>query len=178
MIRFEYLPVLVNSEEQSFRTPHPCTRKFPCCSAFSLVEVTLSIGIMAFALIVTVGLLPTGLSTFRASMDRTVGAQIAQAIISEKSKEDFGNLIGATGPEVKYFNDEGQETERDADDRVFAAQVEIIYPVSVPSTGSSRFDHFSLAQVRIQIVRSPGATADFGSPASVIHDHNAFFVRR
>lgn len=172
------MSALEDSAEQQSRVPRSCTTQFRCCSAFSLVEVTLAMGVMAFALVATFGLLPTGLNTFRASMDRTVGAQISQTIISERSKQDFSDLTSTTDPVIVHFNDEGQETEENADDSVFAAQVEVVYPVSVPSTGSSRFDHFGLAQVRVRIVRDPGESPDFGNPSAIVHDHSAFFVRR
>ena len=40
-------------------------------AGFSLIEVTLAIGIIAFAFVALFGLLPTGMQTFRASVDTT-----------------------------------------------------------------------------------------------------------
>ena len=49
-------------------------------TAFSLVEVTLALGIMAFCLVAIFGLLPTGLNTSRDAIAQTVAANIAGAI--------------------------------------------------------------------------------------------------
>jgi uncharacterized protein (TIGR02598 family) len=72
---------------------------------FSLVEVTLALGLVGFAVIAVLGLLPTGLTTMRQSMDQTVEAQIVQSIASQSVIANFTNLTG-----VSYFDDEGQPT--------------------------------------------------------------------
>lgn len=60
---------------------------------FSLVEVTLAIGIVAFAFVALFALIPVGLNTFRLAMDTSVGAQIAQRIISDAQQSDFDALV-------------------------------------------------------------------------------------
>ena len=58
--------------------PHPPTQ------AFSLIEVTLALGIVSFALVAVMGLLPTGLNTQRQSVNQSFGVQglndVAQAL--------------------------------------------------------------------------------------------------
>ena len=49
-------------------------------SAFSLVEVTLSIGIISFGLLAVVGLLPTGLSSVKNAQEQAFATQMANAI--------------------------------------------------------------------------------------------------
>jgi uncharacterized protein (TIGR02598 family) len=74
-------------------------------AGFSLVEVTLALGLVGFAVIAVLGLLPTGLTTLRQSMDDTVEAQIVQAIAAQSVIANFTNLTN-----VSYFDDEGQPT--------------------------------------------------------------------
>src|SRR2546430_586204 len=62
-------------------------------AAFSLVEVVTSIGIAAFAFISVLGLIPTGLNTFRQAVDTSVGSQIMQRVINEAQQTDFDRLV-------------------------------------------------------------------------------------
>ena len=47
---------------------------------FSLVEVVIAVGVAAFALVALLGLLPSGLKTFKSTMNTAVGSQIAQRV--------------------------------------------------------------------------------------------------
>lgn len=49
-------------------------------AAFSLVEVTIALGIAAFALIAVLGLLPVGLNAAQKASEQTVAAQLANEI--------------------------------------------------------------------------------------------------
>jgi uncharacterized protein (TIGR02598 family) len=59
---------------------------------FSLVEVTLALGIIAVSLVSLIGMLPAGLGSLRASMDATVHAQILQRVASEIVTSPFEAL--------------------------------------------------------------------------------------
>lgn len=50
---------------------------------FSLVEVTLALGIAAFCLIAILGLLPVGLNSNQASIEQTAAAGLARGIIAD-----------------------------------------------------------------------------------------------
>jgi type II secretory pathway pseudopilin PulG len=52
-------------------------------AAFSLVEVTLALGVAAFCLIVLLGLLPSGLKTQQSSIQQTTANQIISTIYSD-----------------------------------------------------------------------------------------------
>ena len=56
---------------------------------FSLVEVVMALGIVAFAMLSIVGLLPLGLDTVKESMNQTVTASIAQEIRGELRQISF-----------------------------------------------------------------------------------------
>ena len=52
-------------------------------AAFSLVEVTLALGIMAFCLLAVFGLLPTGLNSDKAAIQQTAAAGMAVALAAD-----------------------------------------------------------------------------------------------
>lgn len=76
-------------------------------SAFSLVEVVLAVGVISFAFVAILGLIPAGLAQFRQAMDNSVGTQIAQRITLECEQTDFYTLINLknapTNPQKTYF---------------------------------------------------------------------------
>lgn len=77
-------------------------------SAFSLVEITLAIGIVAFAFVALLGLVPVGLENFRQSLDTSVRSQIVQRLATEAQQTDF-DLLPKLASVWRYFNDEGTE---------------------------------------------------------------------
>lgn len=81
--------------------PRPPKR---AASAFSLVEVTLALGIVSVSLLSLIGLLPAGLGVLRESMDQTVHAQIVQRIAAGVVVADFSSL----GNDTLTFDQEGQ----------------------------------------------------------------------
>lgn len=60
-------------------------RKF----AFSLVEVVLALGVVSFAIVAILGLIPMGLQTSHSSQDETRAAHIAQSILATFSAQQF-----------------------------------------------------------------------------------------
>jgi uncharacterized protein (TIGR02598 family) len=65
---------------QNTRHMKPAVRR---TAGFSLVEVTLALGVAAFCLIVLVGLLPTGLKTQQASAQQTIANEITSEILGD-----------------------------------------------------------------------------------------------
>ncbi|MCS7009455.1 MAG: hypothetical protein NZL93_05920 [Chthoniobacterales bacterium] len=60
----------------------PTHQKFlSSCNAFSLVEVTLALGIVAFALVATMGLLPVGLRSIKNSNERAAASSVATSYV-------------------------------------------------------------------------------------------------
>jgi uncharacterized protein (TIGR02598 family) len=112
---------------------------------FSLVEVTMALGVVSFAVLAVMGLLPVGLSNLRQSMDQTVEAQIVQAIAAQSVVARFTGL--ATG--VQYFDDEGLPTDAGQDAR-YTANVTVTPPAYPGSTNSTDIGS-SLATVRIRL---------------------------
>jgi uncharacterized protein (TIGR02598 family) len=58
-------------------------KRLNCECAFSLVEVTLALGIAGFALIAIVGLLPIGINSNQASIEQTAAAGVVRAIMAD-----------------------------------------------------------------------------------------------
>lgn len=140
-----------------FFVPRVCLRiSSPAASvktaAFSLVEVVLAIGVVAFAFVAIFGLLPVGLTTFREAMGTTVGGQIAQRVLNEAQQTDFDVLIDhiarsdATQDDVtfrapsradqrlRYFDDQGGEVVPQAQTLSDAEKARIIYWVNTRIT--------------------------------------------
>jgi uncharacterized protein (TIGR02598 family) len=84
------------------KSPSSIPRRFPplrfsrlCFEtrAFNLIEVTIALGIVAFAFVGLFALLPNGMQTFRRSMELSVCTQIAQRVINDAQQTDFSTLI-------------------------------------------------------------------------------------
>jgi len=86
--------------------------------AFSLIEVVLAIGIVSFAMVSILGLIPVGLITFRNAMDLSVEANIAQRLVGEVQRTEFTNLCSTNFS----FDDQGIEVAPAS--AVFTAQVD------------------------------------------------------
>lgn len=78
--------------------------------AFTLVEVTMSIGLVSFALLTMIGLMPAGLRALRDSTQQSINSQILQQISSGlvvksfASRTDFSGFGGTN----LYFDEEAQ----------------------------------------------------------------------
>ena len=145
---------------------------------FSLIEVTIALGIVSFALIALFGLLPTGLTTFRSSIDRSVASQIAQNIISEARQTEFSSLSTLATPagSPKKFTEDGDET-TEASKTIYVAKVEVDTSVSLPEAPTP---NTSMAKIRVRVVNSPSgseAAITSNSTTSAVQDFSAFIPK-
>lgn len=86
---------------------------------FSLIEICIALGIVAFAFVALLGLLPVGLNNFSKAMDTQTSTEIYQRMAAELQETEFDNLIKlgkthmAQSPfffmKTRYFDAEGQE---------------------------------------------------------------------
>ena len=151
--------------------------RFP--HGFSLIEVTIALGVVSFALIALFGLLPTGLTTFRSSIDRSVASQIAQNIISQARQTEFSSLSTLATPagSPKRFTEDGDET-TDASKTIYVAKVEVETSVSLPADLPT--PNTSMAKIRVRVVNSPSgseAAITSNSTSSVVQDFSAFIPK-
>jgi len=120
------------------------------------VEIALAIGIIAFAFVALMSLLPAGLTTFRRALDISICTQIAQRIVSEAEQVDFDTITdaaklppaqdgrdysfrmqrvsagGGAGVLVRYFDEQGDEIVPATPPTLSAdEQLRVIYAVNV-----------------------------------------------
>lgn len=79
--------------------------QFRRASAFSLIEVTMAIGIVAFAFVSIMGMLPVALNAFNRSVDSTIETQIAQRLYANAQQVKFSEIGTMAGGSV--FDGEG-----------------------------------------------------------------------
>lgn len=82
-------------------------RHSPRNSAFSLVEVTMAIGIVGFCLLTLMGLLPTGLNALNDASRETTDAQIVQQIVSQAMLTPFSQIPKMLKDNSPTWYDEG-----------------------------------------------------------------------
>ncbi len=123
-------------------------------SAFTLVEIALSLGIFSFAIMALLGLLPVALQTHREAKSSTVLAQIQQRLVAELLLTD-GALIDAVAVRQRNFDVEGRElTAAESESTVYSAKMEVS-PVSLPGGATSQ----SLKCAALWAVENPAGGA-------------------
>lgn len=155
--------------------------RFP--AGFSLVEVVLAIGVLAFGFIAIFSLIPVGMGVFRESMDTSVSAQIVQRVIGDATETDFEQLIAnpVSGSyyalPMRYFDDQGTEVKVGNPASPTSAERQRIiywvrvrgslpgkanpaehkgdYPTSLPSRSSTRFNPRDSTNLTVQIAGNP-----------------------
>jgi len=108
---------------RTMKTKHRASRR----RAFSLVEVTMALGVVSFCLLALCGLLPIGLRTNQASVEQTVANGIFSSVIADLRATPMasGTLSGTStqqfaipipagpttpGTSTLYFTGDGQVT--------------------------------------------------------------------
>lgn len=102
---------------------------------FTLIEVTLAIGITSIALIALLAMVPQGLMTMKLATDRAIEARIHQQIHAEVSLAEWDERTSFDNT-VRFYDDQGIEIERGSSGSV---REEVVYAarINVPASGSS-----------------------------------------
>ena len=125
--------------------------------AFSLIEVVIAIGIVSFAFVTLLGLLPIGLTAFRQAMDTTVCSQIVQRVVNDAQQTDYTTLT-TSGTTQLYFDDQANEvTAANANNSLYTVQVTVSGTTTLPN--SAGVQSTNLATVSVQIANNPGHVA-------------------
>ena len=143
---------------------------------FSLVEVALALGIVAFAFVSLFGLLPVGLTTFRNAIDTTNESRIVQSFVSKVIATDFANLDAqvdfSSTKEIVYFDEEGtlvdtsvKPVESKKSERIYAAKLFVEPPV-VP-TKTATFQYSRNVVIVFANLSSPAAQEFEGNTANL-----------
>lgn len=112
------------SEALDSRVP---TGRARVSGGFSLVEVTLALGIVAFAMIPLLALLPAGLSASHASMENTIFTQVISRISSDVQKLPFSKVDTYAG-QTLTFDANGVKTDKDVVYKVTMKSLAPSYP--------------------------------------------------
>ena len=109
-------------------------------SAFSLIEVTISLGIVAFAMVPIIGLVSTGMKSLRDSMDETVRGEIVRKISGEALRIPYTRLSEEFQNKTLFFDDEGVQQSSSNASTIFVATTVLAAPPSLitSDTGIAR----------------------------------------
>lgn len=143
-------------------------------AAFTLVEIALSIGVISFAFLGVVGLLPAGMEVFHKSMNTSIGSQLVQRVLTEAQQTNFAVLTSGTPPEpgaqlppyyeyipIRYFDDEGNELPAAQASRSVYHLRAIVQniPKFPDGSGKNTIEMNDLATVVVQVAVNPGQRA-------------------
>ena len=126
---------------------------------FSLIEVTMAIGIVSFCLLTVMGLLSVGSSTLKQAVDQTVESQIAQKLAGEILLTPYSQLTKYAGTNI-YFDDAGSSVAAVSDPR-YKVQIFLTnpnYPGSANAPANTPIAN-SMQTVQMNIVKMPGESA-------------------
>jgi len=125
---------------------------------FSLIEVALAVGVVAFAFVSLMGLLPVGLQVFRNTIDASVRSQIVQHVTTDALQTNFDVLTSSSNALTNvYFDDQGNEVAQTGS--IYSVQVQVTPSTALPSPSSSGTNS-DLATLLIQIADNPAQVAN------------------
>lgn len=132
------------------------------CAGFSLVEVTLAIGVLACAVLPLVALMPHGADTLHASIRQTAEARIQQEMVGRLSSIDWAatNDLAELDQSRWFFNDYGAPVEDAA-----AAHYTVVLEICNPSLPGADGAHYFLRTAVMKITDLPEAAMPFEDPA-------------
>ena len=149
----------------------PLTR--PRRQGFSLVEVTVAMGIVATVLVALLALLPYGMDSIREAKSTQVQARIANEIISELQVADWGSSptyskLAEYDGIVRNYDAEGtmieDKKDKDKDDTIYKVQVEVPVTEKVQLRGMGAGSGRYMRRVVVKVAFAPGTkSVDFQS---------------
>lgn len=134
---------------------------------FTLVETVLALGIVATVMVTLMALLPTGMDIMKEAGTNTVGARIANQLVSEIQLSDYEKIQQWNGKEY-YFDDMGTElTKNDQESknrRIYTARIEV--DEKSPEL-PGKYENKYLKRVVVKVAGYiGGAEPDFSDPPS------------
>lgn len=129
-------------------------------SAFSLVEVVLALGVVSFAIVAILGILPTGLQTGKSSQDETRATQLAQSVLATMASQaptQFNNVqLELNDGSPVQFDLSGSEPKppfyADNDGKMIGAPAGASYKIAVTTNGAPPgFDPGNANQVTVRV---------------------------
>jgi uncharacterized protein (TIGR02598 family) len=137
-------------------------------AAFSLVEVTLALGIASFCLIAVFGLMPVGVQTNRNATSQTAANNIIAAVVADlratpttsNSSSQFGITFGTC--KNLYFDSQGQVVASSSCDNVITLPATARYRLNITWSGSTGLRYADL-KVSWPAPSDPATTTPSGS---------------
>ncbi len=116
-------------------------------SGFSLIEVTIAMGVMAFAAIAILGIIPTGLAAATRSSQTTIAARLASEVQSEIQQVGLAS----------FATDATNTTHFDGDGKILPNNTGAVYDVyrSVEDCSLPGAPTASFKKVIVQVVKNP-----------------------
>ena len=142
---------------------------------FSLVEVALALGIVAFAFVSLFGLLPTGLNVFRGAIDTSNETWIMQGLNSMIQVTEWAKLDDLE-QEVFYYNEEGRLTDTKTNpnsdpkikaSRLYAVKMLIDHKFSRPNDSGDVLPNSVRVVALFAQFANPTAMKDFDATTTV-----------
>lgn len=131
-------------------------------AAFTLVETTIAMGIVAFAMVPILGLVPMGLSTFRNAISFTAEAQIAQGVSNEILLTDYELVTSKYAtPQTSYYSDEGENLDNSGDPRALYQVKVVLKDVSAPVDSAVTPVASKCALIEISHIANPANSKKF-----------------
>ena len=125
----------------------------PPASGFSLMEVTISLGIVGIVAIPLIGMLSAGLTSNRSSADRAVVSQIVDQVGREVEQSDF-SALPAEFP-IAWFDEQGVRVEPNDPMRIFTTRIRVLTGAEMPVSGGVLASP-GLARVVVDVAANPG----------------------
>ncbi len=116
----------------------------------------LAFGIISFAMIASVGLLPVAMSTFQDSKRDIVRANIIQAISSQANLSPYDSLEGRFNRKVAEFDDEGMPLSAGDTRWIYKAEVTVLKSEKLPNADSIS-DSTKRLRIEIKDINHPGS---------------------
>jgi uncharacterized protein (TIGR02598 family) len=127
---------------------------------FSLIEVTIAIGIAGFALLAVLGAISTGSNIQRQAINATVQAQIMQGVLGSLRQSDWTRLTNYSGTNL-FFDERGVAANAAA--AIYTAKPTVDTLVSLPGAAANT----NMARVSVQILKN-NSTNDSVTVSAII----------
>ena len=109
--------------------------RFP--RGFSLIDFKIGLVVFAFAMIPIIGLVSSGMTSLRGSMDDGVRGEIVRKVVGEAMRVPYTNLSIAFNNQLFYFDDEGVQQASSNAQTIFVASNSIANPPSLVTTNTN-----------------------------------------